>query len=202
MNKQQIINKLEFLKAQALNINLELVDILAELQEQKTEPQTEKRVFEQMRDEGTDTSFYFDCFKESFPDAFIWGNRDFCDFGIDDTIKEALNNSFNTEELIENLKKETGKDYEKRTLRGYCQRDWQNLFFVKGTLTEKQIEYIEAYYFGMVQEYFDTTEKCCYIVCDFEDTKTALAEQTGEDKNNIIIKKITGYTKHPVYEEE
>ena len=202
MNKQQIIDKLEFLKAQALNINFELIDIMAELQEQKTEPQTQKRVFEQMSDEGIDTSFYFEFFEENFPGAFIWGNRDFCDFGIDEIIKNIIDDSCNDEEILQNLKKETGKDYKQRTLRGYCQSDWQNLFFVEGTLTEKQIDYIEAYYFGMVQEYFDTVEECCFIVCDFEDTKTALAEQTGEDKNNIIIKKITGYIKTPVFEEE
>lgn len=41
----------------------------------------------------------------------------------------------------------------------------------------------------MVQEYFDTTEECSYIICDFEDTKTALAEQTGEDKTTLLLKK-------------
>lgn len=98
------------------NCIMDLQELLQE-KEQKTEQPTNKRVFEQMSDEGVDTTFYFDNFEESFPNAFIWGNRDFCEFGIDDKIKEALNNSFDTKELLENLKKRRGKT----TNRGLCE---------------------------------------------------------------------------------
>lgn len=208
-NMEKIKNIVDYLVTHNKNYNkqqyykiLELQDILNEKQEEK--PKARKKVvFEEMEPDDWAGRWIFDDWDMEYKNAFIWGNSDFKYFGIDETIQNIIDDSCNNDEILENLKKETGQNYKIAVLRGYSQGDWQNLFYIENTMTAETIKEIESFYFGLYREYFDTNESVSYIVCDYEDdTKAALAEQAGLNKDDIIIKQIIGYTKTPVFEEE
>lgn len=42
--------------------------------------------------------------------------------------------------------------YVKRTIRGYCQGDWQEIIYDSLKVNDELVDYLESYYFGMIAE--------------------------------------------------
>lgn len=116
----------------------------------------------------------------------IAGNRDFEEFGDDDLIKITKNEYYDDDEtLIENedgscYEDEIGYSYEtaeelakvsgkknwvEGTFRGYSQSDWQTVWYVKGEVSQDELDYMEAFYMGKISEFHDE-DMCSYYVPD------------------------------------
>ena len=144
-------------------------------------------------------------------DAFITGNREYNSIGDEDYI-DIVNGDYYDDELeydyepMDELKKVTGKEWEEVTLRGYMQREWQTLYYVKGTLTQERINHIENYYFGKVSGYEVEDENgdnyCCFVPHDIEgDGKKAICEYLGLNQDEVKVLVDDGYTKEYKYKE-
>ena len=100
----------------------------------------------------------------------IAGNNDFREFG-DKTLLDIIEGDYYDEdkdengetigydyETFEELKKVTGKDWEVRTMSGYSQGDWQEIYYAVGLVSEERLAEIENFYFGKVDEFFVSAE--------------------------------------------
>ena len=101
----------------------------------------------------------------------IYGNRDFIDFGNPDLLSIVSGDYYDDEvgydyETLNQLKKTTGKDWKVRTMRGYSQGDWQEIYYTE-EVSEGYLEEIENFYMGKVDEfkvYEDEDEDDYYVV--------------------------------------
>jgi len=72
-------------------------------------------------------------------------------------------------ETFDELEKVTGKKWEKHTIRGCSQGDWQDLYLPAGEYGYDDISVFEAYYFGNVYEFEmfndeEEDEKCYFFL--------------------------------------
>lgn len=170
-----------------------------------------KVVFEQTPPEEVYLD-YFDFDEElSFVGGCICGNKDYKSFGNEDLISIAMND-YEDEKVgydydpLEMLKKKMGKEYVKVDLCGYCQRDWNYLYIPKENATDEYIDYIESFYFGKVDEYYNEewfTIPVLHSVCwkGVDKIKEAISIETGLSVDEIAIKEFKGYKKVAEYEE-
>ena len=101
----------------------------------------------------------------------IYGNRDFMDFGDPELLSIVSGDYYDDEvgydyETLNQLKKTTGKDWKVRTMRGYSQGDWQEIYYTE-EISEGYLEEIENFYMGKVDEfkvYEDEDEDDYYVV--------------------------------------
>lgn len=193
----------DFLEEADLNEDATLEEVNKALVECGIKPIPDKYVFTQTGDDGVDTTFYFE--DNALDGAIIAGNREYTDFFyIDSELESKLKEECylsNTKDVVAFLTKETGKEYTYKTLRGYCQSDWQYMYYSKDKFTKERLQEIEDFYFGNVVEYADE-EDTTTIVPDSVNTKEYLAQITGCKPEDIILRKIKGYVKTPIYEEE
>jgi len=179
----------------------------------------EKIIFLEDREIATD--IYFDYIEDILTEAsaLITGNRDYSTMNyiannvaedmqeLDEIIKDF--NYYHTSDFIEALEKATNKKYKMYRMAGYCQRDWNYLFYEEGKLTQTQLDYINDIYFGCCGEYIDQSEDednngCCYLVTDSEynnteELKKILASLSGYKAEAIQIGRVTGYRQIPIY---
>ena len=110
---------------------------------------------ENMYFDSEDFDSYVDFDKERF---IICGNSHFQNMGDKELISIVEGTYYDDEvgydyETLEELKKVTGKVWEETTLRGYCQSDWQTLYYVIDDSTVEELEMIETFYMGKVTEF-------------------------------------------------
>ena len=139
-------------------------------------------------------------------DVVITGNRDFISLGnevyIDiihgDYYDDDLGYSYET---LEELKKISGKEWQTKTIVGYSQSDWQDIYFTE-EIKDEMIKTLEAYYFGKIKELVDEEDRCSYYVTDdvFWRGKKAICEDLGLDPETTTVEKISG--SHVVYDYE
>lgn len=98
----------------------------------------------------------------------ITGNHHFREYG-DPTILSIINESYYDDEtgyeydVLSELKKITGYDWDVRTMNGYSQGDWQDLYYAVMDEYVPYFEDIDAYYMGKIDQYRDE-EGCTYCV--------------------------------------
>lgn len=128
-------------------------------------------------------------------------------------IYEALRNQYcysSSETLCQLLSAITNKKWEHTTIRGYCQSDWNILYYPDdGTV---DIRLIEAIYFGRYEDYSvhandfdDENDMGLMRVYDFEDFKDVFKNEFGDllkDGDTVEMRHIKGYTQVPCYESE
>lgn len=141
----------------------------------------------------------------------ICGNRPFQEIG-DKRLLAIVKGGYYDEdtgydyETFEELKKVTGKVWGETTLRGYCQGDWQTLYFVVGEVTPGEIEIIENFYMGKVTE-FEIEEDGEDVYIDFipDDIvgkgKKSICDYFGFKEEETTIYEDDGYTKVYKYKE-
>ena len=109
----------------------------------------------------------------------------------EEPIKNAYYDSENSKEFIEKLKEITNKNYVHKTIQGYTQGDWQDLYYPEGEFSVAQLAEIEDAYFGMYRNFIDTSDNTSYYT--FENrfagsVEKQLSEQTGYLEDSIVIK--------------
>ena len=116
----------------------------------------------------------------------ITGNKDFKTFGDRNLIDIINNDYYDTDEtLFENedgscYEDEIGYDYKiedelakvsgkknwvEGIFKGYSQGDWQKIWYVKDEVSQSELDYMEAFYMGMISEFLDE-DMCSYYVPD------------------------------------
>lgn len=175
-----------------------------------------------LEDREITTDFYFIQLEGELTEAsaIITGNRDYGTMNyIDNNGAEGLQeldeiikdfNYYHISDFIEALEKATNKKYKMYKLTGYCQSDWNYLFYEEGKLTQEQLNYINDIYFSCCSEYIEQSEDednngCRYLVTDsecnsIEELKKILASQSGCKAEEIQIGRVTGYKQIPIYE--
>ena len=147
----------------------------------------------------------------------IYGNRRFKSFG-DDTLLEIVKGNYEGDEnwneeegyyenydVIEMLKKVTGKDYKRRAIYGYSQGDWQNIYFPSEN--SDLIKDIETYYFGKYDEWYSEDEGSLAIPHDItwkgnEAIKKYISDELGVPVDKIKLRKFKGYRQVADYDED
>jgi hypothetical protein len=107
------------------------------------------------------------------------------------------------DEVITQLNKVTGKVWTETTLRGYCQGDWQTLYYVVDEVTPDEIEEIENYYMGKVTEFMVEEEGYREFVPDdvVWSGKKAICDYLGLKEEETTIYEDDGYEKVYKYKE-
>lgn len=102
----------------------------------------------------------------------------------------------------------TGHKYEWSMIRGYCQREWQNVLYPADKYSHDVIEMLEGYYFTgsdyRITIYEDDEETDCYYDFFWQDNDTIkelVAEQCGCNVDDVHLFYISGYSTIPTYTE-
>lgn len=136
----------------------------------------------------------------------IGGNRDYSYFIYSrehkDEIKDLLYSGYSSDEIVQELNKITGKTYVADQISGYSQSDWNNIYYPTGEFSYDSIKEIEDAYFGKYTAYDDGNELVVVFDSDERPVKEIISDQTGIPVNQIKIRKFTGYTRTPNYEDD
>lgn len=159
----------------------------------------------------------------------VYGNRDFREYGdstlldvvkgnyYDDDIDPATGEAIGYDyETLPELQKLTGKEWAEYEFKGYSQGDWQDVYYVKDEVSQKRLEYLDAYYMGKYSEYrvfeniggdpqdVDDSEfdYSVYVTHDTEwDGKEAICKELGFDPATTVILQDDGYQRVYKYKE-
>ena len=140
----------------------------------------------------------------------ICGNRHFRNIGDKKLISIVEGNYYDEEaeyeyETLEELKKVTGKVWDTHTMRGYCQGDWNILYYVVDEVDEDEIELIENFYMGKVTEFeIDDDGECYHDYCPDDVVwkgKKSICEYFGIKEEETTIYEDDGYEKVYRYKE-
>lgn len=106
--------------------------------------------------------------------------------------------------VLEYLSLYYGEAYKTATIRGYCQSEWNTIYYPASEPNET-IDYIEALYFGKYDEFCLEEEGCSAIVMHdnlWKDPKKAVAEafNLNPEEVEIEVYTITGYRQVPTYQ--
>lgn len=142
----------------------------------------------------------------------ICGNRDYISYG-DNNIIDIINGDYYDDETgyeyetLEQLKKFTGKNWKVKTIKGYSQGDWNELYYVEGT-DEYYLEEIENFYMGKVDEFTvveDDDEDSIYHDFIPHDVvwkgKKSICEYLGLDPDTTSVYEDDGYERVYRYKE-
>lgn len=136
----------------------------------------------------------------------IGGNRDYSYIIYSkehkDEIKDLLYSGYSSDEIVQELNKITGKTYVADQISGYSQSDWNNIYYPTGEFSNDSIREIEDAYFGKYTAYDDGNELVVVFDSDRRPVKEIISDQTGIPVNQIKIRKFTGYTRTPNYEDD
>ena len=102
----------------------------------------------------------------------------------------------------------TGRRYEYRCIRGFCQSDWNYIFFPEDTWSDEDIDHFEMEYFNLGDEWLVTDEDdpdcpVSYYTHEWtdKDKKAELAEMIGCRPQDLSMFEFIGYTRTPEYRE-
>lgn len=138
----------------------------------------------------------------------ICGNRDFISYG-DKNIIDIINGDYYDDETgyeyetLEQLKKFTGKNWKVRTMKGYSQGDWNELYYVEGT-DEYYLEEIENFYMGKVDEFVISEDDDYYVFVPHDvvwDGKDSICRYLDLQPEDTVIYVDDGYEKVYNYKE-
>lgn len=102
----------------------------------------------------------------------------------------------------------SGHEYEWSMIRGYCQREWQEVLYPADKYSHDLIEMLEGYYFTgsdyRITIYEDDEETDCACAFYWQDDdviKELVAEECGCNVDDVHLFYISGYCSTPVYTE-
>lgn len=173
---------------------------------------SEIHVFDQIPDEDIydQANYVFSddgLYGKDYTDGLIiGGNRDYSSIIYSkehkDEIKDLLYSGYSSDEIVQELNKITGKTYVADQISGYSQSDWNNIYYPTGEFSNDYIRGIEDAYFGKYTAYDDGNELVVVFDSDRRPVKEIISDQTGIPVNQIKIRKFTGYTRIPNYEDD
>lgn len=161
-----------------------------------------KIIAKQVPPEYQDSNFDPEC----WPGVIFHGNRDY--HSRTTPIFESIIERFYTEKhILRALYFMTGKKYERHTIRGCCQRDWQDIYYPAADYSRDSLEYLEIEYFNLGTEWVITSAEdpdgyglYCYAT-DTDAIRAEIADATGENPENVILQTFTGWKRLPEYTE-
>jgi hypothetical protein len=109
--------------------------------------------------------------------------------------------------LIKALALMTGKAWTWRTLRGSCQGDWIDCFYIEEEWTRAALDVLEAEYFNTGTEWHiteDENDLGYYQYCtgwNDEMIRREIAETSGATPENVVLLKFTGWVSSASYAE-
>lgn len=174
-----------------------------------------KVVFDEMGEEGYSQwdvqDWYFGddgLYGADYTDGIIiegnrWFNSMIYSRNHEKEIKEILE-YYADSEILSELKKVTGKEYASRDINGYSQSDWNVLYYPVGEFSEKWLNEIEDAYFGKYDIYVNRDDEGEWVPVFHSDNrpvKEIISEYTGYPESDIVVRKISGYTRTPNYVE-
>ena len=178
-----------------------------------------KVIFKQLDPEkADDLGWYFEdegLYGQDLKNGIIIAGNSRCSnlYYVESFIEQELKEEFdiyyscNRDDIAEFLSKKTGKEYVWTSISGCCQSDWNIIYYPKEEFTNEHIAEIEAFYFGMYDEYVKLEEEddlydySVFIPYYVRDKKQYIAEWTGYETKDITLREFKGYEKIPIYEE-
>lgn len=144
--------------------------------------------------------------EEMYPGVILHGNRDYNSHTTPEF--DAIIERFDGEKrILRALHLVTGKRYEKRTIRGYCQGDWQEVYFPIDDYSPEAIRELEIEYFNLGTEWVITSADdpdgfsvYCYGT-SHDEIKKEIADAAGVNPENITMYEFTGWSRSAEYME-
>ncbi len=107
------------------------------------------------------------------------------------------------ENIIKALNLLTGGNWEFTKIRGYCQSDWQGVYYDSSKWSKDDIKALEIDYFNLGTGYdcypADDPEDTTYIYVYYDDAKKEISDCYGVKPDEVVIYQFDGYTKTPKY---
>lgn len=100
--------------------------------------------------------------------------------------------------ILKSLDLLTGGHWESKTIRGFCQSDWQRIYFNRNQYTDEQIERFEMDFFNMGEEwivYPETDENDQTEIYTYDNPRAEIASAFGINENDITLCIFDGYEK-------
>jgi hypothetical protein len=144
-----------------------------------------------------------------FENIVICGNRNFISYGNKTLIDIIQGDYYDDEvgydyETFEMLEKVTGKKWDRTTIKGYSQGDWQDVYFTK-EVSQGYLEEIENFYMGKVDEFVISEEDDEYHVFVPHDVvwegKDSICRYLDLQPEDTVIYEDDGYEKVYRYKE-
>lgn len=180
-----------------------------------------KTILKRVPDENVWYNFEDECyFKEDEDKVIITGNDrmqsfgssalldivngDYWDDDIDLETGEVIGYDY---DMIPELEKVTGKNWQVTTIKGYSQGDWQMIYYTD-EVSPARLKELEAFYMGKIDEYHvyedenDDDHYCVFIPHDIcWDGKKAICKYLGLDPKETIVYEDDGFKKVYNYKE-
>lgn len=143
---------------------------------------------------------------EAWPGIIMHGNRDYNSHTTPEF--DAIYDRFDGEKrILRALHLMTGKRYEKCTIRGFCQGEWQDVYFPLADYNRNDIDILEIEYFNLGSEWNITTEedpdgyyKYCYKY-GADAIRAEIASAEGTTPENVVLLEFDGWSRAPKYRE-
>lgn len=144
---------------------------------------------------------------EEYPEAVVTGNRDYKGY-----IPDALKGLETLDDVAE-VSRIMGEPYERTTIRGCCQGDWQRLY-CPASWKREQVQAFEAEYFNTGTEWLvaeeaseeepdgpEEVDTCSYYdtANDEEAFRAMLAREYGLDVSQVVLYAHDGYSRKARY---
>jgi hypothetical protein len=141
---------------------------------------------------------------ENWPGIIFHGNRWYNSHTTPEF--DAIYNRFDGEKrILRALHLLTGKRYEKRTIRGSCQGDWQEIYYPVAEYTRESLNVLEIEYFDTGSEWAVNVDGCDVYIYTYEwnseKIKEELAAAVGVKPENMILYSFSGWKRTPEYTE-
>jgi hypothetical protein len=141
---------------------------------------------------------------EEWPDIIFHGNRHYHSHTTPEF--DAIYNRFDGEKrILRALHLLTGKRYDVRTIRGYCQGDWQTVFYPVEDYSREALDILEIEYFNLGTEWAVNVDGCDVYVYAYSDTpekiRAEIAAAVGAQVEDIQLHVFAGWERTPEYKE-
>lgn len=158
----------------------------------------------QVPPEYQESPAFLSCWSDMWPGVIIHGNRDFNSYTTPEF--DAIINRFDGEKrILRALHLVTGKRYERRTIRGYCQGDWQTIYYPISDYSRDALDALEIEYFNLGTEWTisdgdDEYNAYCYK-SGTEEIRKEIADIAEVNPADVILHQFAGWIRTANYEE-
>lgn len=158
----------------------------------------------QVPPEYQESPFQYIDWMNMWPGIIIHGNRYYNSHTTPEF--DAIIDRFDGEKrILRALHLVTGKRYEKRTIRGSCQGDWQEVYYPVADYTREALDILETEYFNTGTEWIiDPDGENYSMYCHSWDNagiRQEIANEAGTTPENVILQVFTGWKRTPEYAE-
>lgn len=136
-------------------------------------------------------------------DLNICGNRDY-ESHMSDTFRR-LYERFDGARLLRALRIVTGECWCRRTIRGSCQREWQDIYCPRSAYSEDAIDVLTIEYFNQGSEWIVDVDGCSVSIYAYADSpdkiREEIADAVGVSVDMVQLMAFDGWSRTAVYKE-